>query len=963
MKRIVSLVIALSMVLSLFGSVFAAGYTDLTGENAKYASAVDALTELKVIDGFPDETFRPNEELTRAQVAKMLVICLGFGDQVESLSTKTVFSDVASNHWAAGYINAAAQSKIIVGYPDGTFQPEKTVTYAEAFTMALRALGYGNVVEAEGTWPTAYMLKAVELELTDDMDGVAADKAATRGNTAILLWNMLRTPMWKIYEESQGNGMTMTARDDFMLNVKFPKYEYLEEVYLADVTVDNGDSNKVKATLVDEKDKEIITAYVHEDTDISRLVAGTKVSSLIKEYKDADKATFLTLTKEYSFVEGLVTDASKLEEGKIEIENVEYKLDTTKYDFNKDLEIAENSYVVAEVDGKKIVGFGDEAVLKTLPNEGKEVTKPSTLRSKIDEDALVIIDGKWATRDDIEEGDVYTEIVPGTNDIHALGDNYYMVARERVEGTFESLTYEKDDDQRMYFEVDGDEHRTFEDMIEGNVYEGEDKDKVEDAVEKLTKKKSDNDYLDKDIELVLNYLGQVVKAYFGDVKGNGNGNNFFAVMSNGIRKITDPETGDSALKIRLANGDDTEGTMYKLSTKFKLADFEGTPIEEDVVFENAEGDDGKVVFVWAKFNDKDEIKSLAVLEAGLSGDVEAPFSYDDDYAFAEFTTEYDKDSGYIKTDDGEYKVTGSTVVYKLTPVEDEEDDAVVGFNFEVAEDAKAALSGVDNGLVAYDTTTKINKNANKMTASFVFIMEDAVSSELEVAKVEKVRERAGISYVMIDGEWEEVDLENKKSIVDAYQGGKSGDVKELDKQFIAFSRTENEKIVIKGEVTTTDIAEASIVQAVEGSIVQLVEGPLSGDIDLESKDDEVNKKYEDYQVVHIDASVNKDNEVEFEDGEALGTGLPAGKYSKGDRVYVDDELEVIYIVTVEGVDDEDLIEDVDGVAKVTYKEDLEEEETTGDNTGDNTSAGSGDNTGAGSGDNTGAGSTSGDGTL
>jgi hypothetical protein len=183
-----------------------------------------------------------------------------------------------------------------------------------------------------------------------------------------------------------------------------------------------------------------------------------------------------------------------------------------------------------------------------------------------------------------------------------------------------------------------------------------------------------------------------------------------------------------------------------------------------------------------------------------------------------------------------------------------------------------------------------------MTASFVFITEDAVSSELEVAKVEAVKQRAGITHVKLNGEWQEVDLDNKKSIVDSYAAAK-----ELDKSFIAFSRTESDKIVVKGVLLVNDVADgnASIVNAVDGSIVQLEGGLLSGDIDLEDKDDDVNREYEDYAIVAVTASVDKDGYVEFDDGEQLGTGLGAAKFSKGDRVVVDDNLEVIYIVTVE----------------------------------------------------------------
>ena len=169
MKKIVSLVLAISMVLSMFVSAFAATASFEDVANTKYAGSVEALVELGVINGLPDGTYGPEKKVTRAELAKMLVVCLGLGDSVEALSGRTIFTDVAENHWGSGYINAAVQTKVIAGYPDGTFKPEKEVTYAEAYTMIIRALGYGNVVDTEGTWPTAYMLKAVELELLDDM--------------------------------------------------------------------------------------------------------------------------------------------------------------------------------------------------------------------------------------------------------------------------------------------------------------------------------------------------------------------------------------------------------------------------------------------------------------------------------------------------------------------------------------------------------------------------------------------------------------------------------------------------------------------------------------------------------------------------------------------------------------------------------------------------------------------------
>ena len=58
--------------------------------------------------------------------------------------------------------------------------------------MAIRVLGYKTVVEAKGTWPTNYIAKAQELKVLNDVDYKSYSEGATRGNVALLIWNMLR---------------------------------------------------------------------------------------------------------------------------------------------------------------------------------------------------------------------------------------------------------------------------------------------------------------------------------------------------------------------------------------------------------------------------------------------------------------------------------------------------------------------------------------------------------------------------------------------------------------------------------------------------------------------------------------------------------------------------------------------------------------------------------------------------
>jgi hypothetical protein len=110
-------------------------FTDLDEEHWA-DNPVQYLVEEGVISGYADGSFRPNANVTRAQLAKMLVTALGW-----SLVTPTTptFSDVPADNWAYGYIETAAAQGAISGYADGTFRPGADVTRAQASRMITQA--------------------------------------------------------------------------------------------------------------------------------------------------------------------------------------------------------------------------------------------------------------------------------------------------------------------------------------------------------------------------------------------------------------------------------------------------------------------------------------------------------------------------------------------------------------------------------------------------------------------------------------------------------------------------------------------------------------------------------------------------------------------------------------------------------------------------------------------------------
>ena len=98
-----------------------------------YNNAVSTMTKAGIVDGYPDGTFRPDAPITRAEMAKIISLFAKL-DRSESR-----FSDIAG-HWAEAYIRLAAGNGWIAGYPDGTFAPQRNITRAETATMINRVL-------------------------------------------------------------------------------------------------------------------------------------------------------------------------------------------------------------------------------------------------------------------------------------------------------------------------------------------------------------------------------------------------------------------------------------------------------------------------------------------------------------------------------------------------------------------------------------------------------------------------------------------------------------------------------------------------------------------------------------------------------------------------------------------------------------------------------------------------------
>ena len=217
-KRMLALVLALVMLFSLTSFAGAANYADVSDD---LVPVLNRLTALGIIEGYPDGTFKPERNITRAEFAKIAVITMGLEKSADLLANvPSQFKDVKVGDWYTKYINVAANQGILKGYPNGNFRPEANITEAEALTIVLRLLGYND--NLPGKWPYNYVTQADRLGLIDA--GFSAGAFATRAGIARLVndaltKNVVRwvdesfTPQAKTLIEANLNGFVSEVED------------------------------------------------------------------------------------------------------------------------------------------------------------------------------------------------------------------------------------------------------------------------------------------------------------------------------------------------------------------------------------------------------------------------------------------------------------------------------------------------------------------------------------------------------------------------------------------------------------------------------------------------------------------------------------------------------------------------------------------------------------------------------
>ncbi len=159
---------------------------------------IAVLQDKGIVTGYPDGSLGLDQPIRRSEVATLLVKIARA--EAYTYRKTEVYPDVPMNHWANGYINVASHIKgkggvrTIVGYPNGTFGPEKYIFNAEMMKIAV-VVADGSLTPAQAAqtpWPDGWVARARKAGIVGDgtgIGGLSPDAPATRGDVFVMLFN------------------------------------------------------------------------------------------------------------------------------------------------------------------------------------------------------------------------------------------------------------------------------------------------------------------------------------------------------------------------------------------------------------------------------------------------------------------------------------------------------------------------------------------------------------------------------------------------------------------------------------------------------------------------------------------------------------------------------------------------------------------------------------------------------
>ena len=291
MKKLLALVLALVMTLSL-ATVGTNAFTDDAQVKDDYAEAVQVLTGMNVFKGYTDNSFKPLNDITRAEVAA-IVYRIYTGDVTDAKASVYAgygkFDDVNVASWYAGYVGYCTNAGFIKGYGDGKFGPNDKVTGYQALAMILRAVGYGKNGEFEGKdWELHVAQVAQQIGALKNVAGEVLKNPASRQLVAELLFQCLQTPQ-VVYTPAFGYAPVSIIAGQKSLGEKVfnLKYNYKDDVWGRPAKVWTYTTGNKKTTLPETP----VASYTVkvDECDISKDLGINSSVSLEKAFIDGEE--------------------------------------------------------------------------------------------------------------------------------------------------------------------------------------------------------------------------------------------------------------------------------------------------------------------------------------------------------------------------------------------------------------------------------------------------------------------------------------------------------------------------------------------------------------------------------------------------------------------------------------------------------------------------------------------------
>ena len=297
----------------------------------KNTEAVDMCVALNIIGGYPDGSYKPEGNITRAEFAKMICVLLNGGTTpATATNTTPTFNDVRNNAnaaWAEGFIEYCYAKGIVSGVGGGKFAPNGNVTATEAAKMLLVALGYNATVEnyTGASWALKVNVQANQDGLYKGLETIDTGAALTRDNAAQMVWNALQAyvidksssidrndgSVTDIYTKNTTVDLIAKMYDGIIAKGELSAFEYNSKDAKWTYTVKLTEPRTIR-----ENNGEFTTVYyvdVVSKTDYTALL-GQKVKAVYKYDKNAKENTVYGIFSVDSNVvlTGLIGDLPKM---------------------------------------------------------------------------------------------------------------------------------------------------------------------------------------------------------------------------------------------------------------------------------------------------------------------------------------------------------------------------------------------------------------------------------------------------------------------------------------------------------------------------------------------------------------------------------------------------------------------------------------------------------------------------